>query len=440
LSGTKDDDFFAAAVVSLHLFPFIHLCTSYNITHEHSVPFAMNNLRSILKTSSRRFGKICLGFGAASIVQGSYFITRYRYNHGEAPHPISPSRGIVSSDKWHASYKSNGSENENELPPLQILVVGDSLACGCGIAKSSTPILPESIARHLATQLDCPVHWSCVGAPGASTKGIMKILQKWFSCKESADDKSYDVVVVLAGMNDMKDVFLPFLAYEKVDLSFSDGLKKIFDVLNQKLRLQRSISHRDSDEPALNREIETPNSTRSLMVLPALPTHAIPLFNYPPIGFFLSTIISYIDSAKQQLSKEHPKNIIFVEAPSPTQIQQFEKGTSNLCSDQKLESALISFHDVKADVKRRVEKLMHDHTSYFERDPDSEAEVECEQAWYSHLRPHIPALGSSLVSYDSIHPNEKGYHYWGGHIAAAIVEEWNVGRERREDRVDDCAV
>ncbi|KAL7511856.1 hypothetical protein ACHAXN_008978 [Cyclotella atomus] len=391
----------------------------------------MNNLCSILKTSTRRFGKVCLGLGAASITQGSYFITRYRFNHGEAPHPISPSRGIVSSNEWNASSQSN--DNGTQLPPLKILVVGDSLACGCGIAKSSTPILPESIARHLATQLDRPVHWSCVGAPGASTKVIMKILQKWFSGKESADDKSYDCIVVLAGMNDMKDVFLPFLAYEQVDSSFSDGLKKIFDLLKQKLRLQKSISHRDSDEPMLN-EIESPSPRRSLMVLPALPTHAIPLFSYPPIGLFLNTIISYIDSAKQELSEQHPNKILFVEAPSPTQIEQFEKGASKLCADQKLERALVSFYDVKADVKRRVEKLMHDHTSYFERDPDSEAEVECEQAWYSHLRPNIPALGSSLVSYDSIHPNEKGYNYWGRHIAAAIIEEWNVGQKKRGGR------
>jgi lysophospholipase L1-like esterase len=399
----------------------------------------MNNLPFILKTSTRRLGKVCLGLGAASIIQGSYFITRYRINHGEAPHPISPSRGIVSSNKWNASKSNSADENGEELPPLKILVVGDSLACGCGIAKSSTPILPESIAKHLARQLDRPVHWSCVGVPGASTKGIMNILQKWFSRKESADDKSYDVVVVLAGMNDMKDVFLPFLAYEQVDSSFGDGLRKIFDVLTQKLRLHKTISRRDDDQHLQN-EQERQSQRRSLMVLPALPTHAIPLFSYPPIGLFLNTVISYIDSAKQQLSKEYPNKILFVEAPSPTEVEQMEKGTSKLCADQKLERALLSFNDVKADVKRKIEKLMHDHTSYFERDADSEAEVECEQAWYSHLRPHIPELGSSLVSYDSIHPNEKGYNYWGRHIAAAIVEEWNVGQKMKDGKVDDCEV
>ncbi|KAL7552339.1 LOW QUALITY PROTEIN: hypothetical protein ACHAWF_015570 [Thalassiosira exigua] len=42
----------------------------------------------------------------------------------------------------------------------------------------------------------------------------------------------------------------------------------------------------------------------------------------------------------------------------------------------------------------------------------------------SNLRPHIPELGSTLVSFDLIHPNEKGCDYWGRHIAEAILDEW----------------
>lgn len=428
----------------------------------------MNSLH-LLKTSTRRFGKICLGLGAASIVQGSYFITRYRLNHGEAPHPISPSQGIVSFNNRKIPYQNNDSVDEEDsvAPPLKILVVGDSLACGCGIAKSSTPILPESIARHLALQLGRNVHWSCVGTPGASTMGIMKLLQKWLSNEDnSATDVKYDVVVVLAGMNDMKDVFLPFLAYEQIDSTFADGLKKIFGLLKQKLRLRKTVpsnesdSNENGDQPqndirslmvwdrlvqvfgvlrhklrlrktqycaANESKDQLQDDIRPLVVLPALPTHAIPLFSYPPIGLFLNTLISYIDSAKHELSKEYPDRILYVEGPSSAQIEQIEKGISNL-RDPKLERTLMSFHDIKADVKRKIEELMHEHTSYFERDADSDAEVECEQSWYSYLRPHIPELGSTLVSYDSIHPNENGYSFWGMHIAAAIVDEWKKSK------------
>ena len=425
----------------------------------------MSNLH-LLKTSTRRFGKICLGLGAASIAQGSYFITRYRLNHGEAPHPISPSQGIVSFHNRKIPYQSNSNVNAEDsvTPPLKILVVGDSLACGCGIAKSSTPILPESIARHLALQLGRNVHWSCVGTPGASTMGIMKLLQNWLSREDnSTTDVKYDVVVVLAGMNDMKDVFLPFLAYEQVDSTFGDGLKKIFEVLKQKLRLHKTLNSKESDttengdqprglvvrdrlvqvfgvlghklrllktqdSAANENKDQFHNDVRSLVVLPALPTHAIPLFSYPPIGLFLNTLISYIDSAKHELSKEYPDRILYVEGPSPAQIEQIEKGVYKLC-DSNLERTLMSFHDIKVDVKRKIEQLMQEHTSYFERDADSDAEVECDQSWYSYLRPRIPELGSTLVSYDSIHPNETGYNYWGMHIAAAIIDEWKKSKD-----------
>ena len=385
-------------------------------------------IHSILKISTRQFSKLCLGIGAASIIQGSYFLTRYRFNHGDAPHPISPSRGIVSLDELNVvdakSCFTEGDTGHSSITPIKILVVGDSLACGCGISKSSTPILPESIARHMARQLGRPVHWSCVGAPGASTKGILNILQKWFAPRgvSSGANSDYDIVVVLAGMNDMKDIFLPFLAYEHVDSSFGDGLKKIFGVLKQKLRPQISPALINYN---LQNEDEKPSIQRHfLMVLPALPIHAVPLFNYPPIGVFLTFIISYMESAKEKLSREFPNNVLYVKAPSQTLIEKFESGTSKFCLDLKCEHAMASFNDTKCDAKKKIEKLMHDHTSYFERDAESEAEIECDQAWYLNLRPGIPEVGASLISYDSIHPNEKGYNFWGRYIAAAVIDEW----------------
>lgn len=169
-------------------------------------------------------------FGASVLAaaQGAYFLAQYRLSHGDAPHPASPSRGIVvvtsedgddddggstidrrnagalvsrftqlyklRLDRILGSYsprwgdlvsrlrapfltrrnesndnteqtnwlKRSGSGNQctsiargkedgitaNENP-LRLFVVGDSLAVGVGTSKSGTPILPESIARHL---------------------------------------------------------------------------------------------------------------------------------------------------------------------------------------------------------------------------------------------------------------------------------------------------
>lgn len=149
----------------------------------------MYSLGNIIHKSSKQLGKICLGLGVASIVQGSYFITRYRLNHGDAPHPISPSSGLVMLNKDHRkpckpsnndanANKDDDDERDNDEFPLKIFVVGDSLAAGSGICRSSTPVLPESIAKHLAKELGRPVQWSCVGSPGASQR---KVSRKYFT-------------------------------------------------------------------------------------------------------------------------------------------------------------------------------------------------------------------------------------------------------------------
>lgn len=356
--------------------------------------------------------------GVASVVQGSYFIAKYRLNHGDAPHPVSPSRGMVALSSNICN--NTTSPKDNDELPLRILVVGDSLAAGCGIIKSSTPILPESIAMELARKLGRTVQWSCVGKPGASAKGIVAILHKWFSNEESSfkedeiDNIEYDVVVVLAGMNDMKDTLLPFMAYEGTELTFGDGLKNIYGMLREKLRLHRKYG-------------EDHSHIRPLVVLPALPINAIPLLSYPPIGLIANSVIKYIDSAKQKLSRENPNNILFVEAPSESLIQNVENGKSKLCdTNLNSERSLLARHHIKSDVRQKIESLMREHSMMFERQDDCEAEVECDQTVYSHLRPEIRELGSSLISYDSIHPNERGYDYWGRHIAAAIIDEWKA--------------
>jgi len=107
-----------------------------------------------------------------------------------------------------------------------------------------------------------------------------------------------------------------------------------------------------------------------------------------------------MDSAKQRLSREYSNNILFVEAPSESLIQNIENGKSKLCeTNLNSEHTLLARHDIKSDVRHKIERLMREHSRMCEREDDCEAEVECEQSVYSNLRPEIRELGSSLVSY-----------------------------------------
>lgn len=142
----------------------------------------------------------------------------YRRNHGNAPIPEIPSRGLVVVQSDRTDSRRNGNSNitaqrrltihggsfyppptkteafqnftdntpmedddtSNEIPfcttePLRILVIGDSLAAGVGTRWSSTPVLPESIAAALSKAMGGrAVFWTCVGVPGQTSSEIVR--------------------------------------------------------------------------------------------------------------------------------------------------------------------------------------------------------------------------------------------------------------------------
>ena len=137
-------------------------------------------------------GIICVP-PATAIVQGTLMLKEYRTNHGDAPRPAMPASGVVVVADDPTAAQSAGDEVDtaqsplnqplhtnvasvgNDLPPLRILVVGDSLAAGVGLSKSGTPVLPESIARALSQASGGRVvYWTCVGTPGFSASQIIQ--------------------------------------------------------------------------------------------------------------------------------------------------------------------------------------------------------------------------------------------------------------------------
>ena len=264
------------------------------------------------------------------------------------------------------------------------------------------------------------------------------------------ENDSYDVVVVLTGLNDLKGILLPFLTtgVGRNDTNFKEGLRQMFFLLKEKLKWKVERMKKDCRRAKVENEENTPSDNktcvktekgvqpkqllapqnRPLMVIPALPTLPIPLFQYPPIGWFAHALFECLDAEKRALSNEHPDAILFVDAPSPNLIQNIEKGTSEMCSHRKTERVLLALSDVKQSAKRKIEILMREHSLMFSaqgEDKECETEKSCEEAFHSNLMKKMPDfLGSKLVSVDKIHPNDDGYDYWGRHIAAAIVDEW----------------
>ena len=131
-----------------------------------------------------------------ALLQGTVMLNDYRVHHKDAPSPIMPARGVVvvndskktkddndaTSNSWFSATSHNkqplhtsSASMGQDLPPLRILVVGDSLAAGVGLSKSGTPVLPESIARALSqAHGGRVVYWTCVGTPGTSASQIIQ--------------------------------------------------------------------------------------------------------------------------------------------------------------------------------------------------------------------------------------------------------------------------
>lgn len=119
-----------------------------------------------------------------AILQGALGILSFRLHFGDAPLPRSPSHGVVvvHPDDYEETKQSDAHDllqRAAQEPPVRLLVIGDSLAIGVGQSKSSTPIMPEIIARTLSKKLDGrAVYWTCHGAPGASTGWIARELER----------------------------------------------------------------------------------------------------------------------------------------------------------------------------------------------------------------------------------------------------------------------
>jgi len=256
--------------------------------------------------------------------------------------------------------------------------------------------------------------------------------------KYGKDIGQYDVVVVLTGLNDLKGLFLPFLQDEAGTnkQSFKEELRKVFMVLSDKMKLQISKMKDSTEAVRRNNHIlrrkmgKTKDAAcleyRPLVVIPALPTRPVPMLQYPPLSWFVHLLLELIDEEKRSLSKEFPDDILFVEAPSIEMIAEIEKGQSVLIAKRKAEELLLDLKDITRQVREKIEHLIREHVDIHETsEHDSEAELHYEASHHNNLTNRMPDhVGSKLISFDRVHPNDDGYDFWGRHIAEGIINAW----------------
>jgi lysophospholipase L1-like esterase len=189
------------------------------------------------------------------------------------------------------------------------------------------------------------------------------------------------------------------------------------------------------------------------------------------------------------MARQFPGEVLFVPAPSIKELNELEAKMGPLWKASRAEQVLLQLTDVTQTVRDRVERLMKEHyekwnpqasprgddsrnnsSSSVENDDDKnrnnarnrptaplssksaslaprfssggysnsqqeESLSAFEHEYYNNDEPLADRrAGQSLVGADLVHPNDKGYEFWGRHIGLAIAREWQVHDEEQTRR------
>eukprot|EP00301_Raphidiophrys_heterophryoidea_P010043 c15076_g1_i1.p1 GENE.c15076_g1_i1~~c15076_g1_i1.p1 ORF type:complete len:464 (-),score=96.57 c15076_g1_i1:101-1492(-) len=386
-------------------------------------------LRMLAQLAVRRTCQLGAIVSVAALIQGIYVYAKYGIFHRHQSHPIVPSGGSVTAarrrrhrrSRTHTTTTSSCQHHSTSPTPQRrrLLIVGDSLAVGVG-CSGSHPSLPIAIARGLSDQWGgIQVEWDSIGVVGADTPTIYRTVQAHLASHNNskADGAPYDVVVVIAGLNDTKHAALPWLWRSRNDGSAPVGGPAGFE--RELQGLVRMIQHNTNHHAAV--------------VLPALPVNFSPFLSLQPLATFLHPILSLWDRKKESLASRFP-NVHFVKPPTAEELrmllanesalqphpqQQQQPGAAAgstqvptnkplMISDTEGEVAAIFLKPHNKGIHSRdLKGVAYESSGYSSSGSSSEEET-------------TRLLVRHVSSRDKVHPNDLGYCLWGSHIARSI--------------------
>jgi hypothetical protein len=132
------------------------------------------------------------------------------------------------------------------------------------------------------------------------------------------------------------------------------------------------------------------------------------------------------------VARRFPGEVLFVEPPTLKVYSDIDEGKGPLWDERRTEQVLVQLTDVTQRARERVEALMKEHYEKWAsrmgiHDESHQQHYQTPEEVHNDSAIQQACLpGRSLISVDNVHPNDEGYEFWGRHIAAAIIEEWNV--------------
>jgi len=264
----------------------------------------------------------------------------------------------------------------------------------------------------------------------------------------------YDIAVVLTGMNDVKEAFLPHMnSGGETATKLESRLRQVLEALRHKMGgmdLENNNS-KDNDDDCNTRDLSTfkeetrhtKNIRHPLVVVPELPVLPLQIFQLVPLCWFLVPIFRAMENNKRILASRFPDNVVFVHQPDLCFWTDLEIGSMRENIDK--EKLLLRVTDNARSAREQIEQLMKKFYDAKEEESQNKKNYptstidESEKNVYdiddyncilhnntsSSLYSNKKSNGSDFVSVDQMHPNDEGYELWGRHIAAAIIEHWN---------------
>jgi lysophospholipase L1-like esterase len=268
----------------------------------------------------------------------------------------------------------------------------------------------------------------------------------------------YDVAVVLLGLNDLKDAFMPHMTMG-TNASIGEGTEAITGGLNHQLQgvlqaLQKKMGKMDlpsSDDSFSVEEQNKKNESKKkwkppLVVVPELPVAPLQAFQLVPLCWFLNPLFRAMESNKKFLSSTFPEHLVFVHQPDLKWWSDVQSGISPIQKNLKEEESLLRLTDIAQTAQKKVQQLMKkfydpdnqsggkDETKHSGNDTPNDV-LTLKEGGQGNPLQSDSQIGTSFegqklketsyIALDKMHPNDEGYEIWGRHIAAAVVRHWN---------------
>ena len=254
----------------------------------------------------------------------------------------------------------------------------------------------------------------------------------------------YDIAIILTGVNDLKDRFLPFMmrgensstqnGTERIEGGLKEQLREIVGALKDKMgdmdletasQSHESIPQRNEandDVPKTGQKSRGP-----LIVLPALPVAPLTLLRVAPLRWFLAPLFDSLDEAKKSLANAYPGLVLYIPQPSEQFWIDVEAGRGPIREGLDNEKRLFQSNDASPVERLEVKQNMKEHYEAKALDAIQleDASNSEEEVVYTAAAPP----GASLLAVDGIHPNDEGYEVLGHYLVQNILKHWERSRQ-----------